>query len=70
MSREHDSHCIQTCNECAETCEHCATACLQEEHVPMMADGIHLDRDCAEICWTHRFRLILRSFDPTAWVHV
>lgn len=50
MTHEKYSACISACYQCADACDHCATSCLQEAHVQSMADCIHLDRFCAEIC--------------------
>ncbi len=42
--------CIQDCLDCLHESEHCATACLDSDMVQMMAQGIKLCRDCADIC--------------------
>lgn len=52
MAHQEHRSCIEACVQCAQECEHCATDCLSEKDVATMARCIHLDRDCAEICWT------------------
>jgi hypothetical protein len=51
MSYERYQSCIDTCLECAVACNHCATECLNEDDVKMMARCIHLDRECAAVCF-------------------
>ncbi len=43
--------CIEACVRCAQACEHCESACLGESDVAHMTGCIHLDHDCAAICW-------------------
>ncbi|MFP7484362.1 four-helix bundle copper-binding protein [Priestia filamentosa] len=50
MSHENYQSIIETLHECMSTCNHCYDACLKEDDVKMMAQCIHLDRECADIC--------------------
>lgn len=43
--------CIEACIRCARACEHCESACLGESDVAHMTGCIHLDHDCAVMCW-------------------
>jgi hypothetical protein len=47
---EHQS-CIDACLRCAQACEHCEAACLGEPDVAQMTGCIHLDHDCAALCY-------------------
>lgn len=43
---------IEALNNCIAHCNYCGGACLKEENMKMMADCIHSDIVCAEICAT------------------
>lgn len=45
--------CIDACQVCAVSCDNCLEADLREtDHLPMLANCIRLNRDCAKLCYT------------------
>jgi hypothetical protein len=50
-TRHENQSCIEACVRCAQACEHCESACLGEHDLEHMTACIHLDHDCAAICW-------------------
>ena len=57
--------CIEACVRCAQACEHCESACLGESDVAHMTGCIHLDDDCAAICWAAAGFMSRGSASPT-----
>ncbi|MDZ4810064.1 MAG: four-helix bundle copper-binding protein [Bacteroidota bacterium] len=51
MSHQKFQSCIDACVSCAVVCNDCATECLQENDIKTLAKCIHLDRECAAICF-------------------
>ena len=45
-------HCIEQCYATAQACTSCADACLGEDMLSDLVQCIHLNLDCADLCYT------------------
>lgn len=52
---------IDACLKCASACNYCASSCTREEHIKEMAKCIHLDMECAVVCYASAQLMSLES---------